>query len=47
MPLTASNLKLKRNEFVDERLDLIKSTDAATNYLRRYYKNLENGICLF
>ena len=38
MPLTASNLKLKRNEFVDERLDLIKSTDAATNYLRRYYK---------
>lgn len=38
MPLTATNLKLKRNEFVDERLDLIKSTEAATNYLRKYYK---------
>lgn len=38
MPLTANNLKLKRNEFVDERLDLIKSTEAATSYLRKYHK---------
>lgn len=38
MPLTANNLKLRRNEFVDERLDLIKSTEAATSYLRKYYK---------
>ncbi|MFA9240150.1 MAG: transglycosylase SLT domain-containing protein, partial [Candidatus Paceibacteria bacterium] len=42
MPLTASNLKLKRNEFVDERLDLIKSTDAASSYLKRYYKKFDN-----
>ncbi|WP_418180849.1 transglycosylase SLT domain-containing protein [Aliarcobacter lanthieri] len=38
MPLTANTLKLKRNEFVDERLDLIKSTQAATSYLKKYYK---------
>ncbi|WP_418185845.1 transglycosylase SLT domain-containing protein [Aliarcobacter vitoriensis] len=38
MPLTATNLKLRRNDFVDERLDLIKSTQAATSYLQKYYK---------
>lgn len=38
MPLTANNLKLIRNEYVDERLDLLKATNAATNYLKKYYK---------
>lgn len=38
MPQTANTLKLRNDEFVDERLDLIKSTDAASLYLKRYYK---------
>lgn len=38
MPQTAKNLKLRNDEFVDERLDLIKSTDAASLYLKKYYK---------
>lgn len=38
MPLTANILKLKRDEFVDERLDLVQSTKAATSYLKKYYK---------
>ncbi|NCB12879.1 MAG: LysM peptidoglycan-binding domain-containing protein [Erysipelotrichia bacterium] len=38
MPQTAKTLKLRNDEFVDERLDLIKSTDAASSYLKRYYK---------
>jgi membrane-bound lytic murein transglycosylase D len=40
MPLTAKNLKLRNDEFIDERLDLIKSTDAASSYMKRYYKKL-------
>lgn len=38
MPQTAKTLKLRNDEFVDERLDLIKSTDAASSYLKKYYK---------
>ena len=34
---TATSLRLRNDEFIDERLDLIKSTDAASNYLKRYY----------
>ncbi|MEM5569225.1 lytic transglycosylase domain-containing protein [Aliarcobacter butzleri] len=41
MPQTAKNLKLKNDDFVDERLDLIKSTDAASTYLRKYYKKFD------
>lgn len=37
MPQTATNLKLRNDEFIDERLDLIKSTDAASSYIKRYY----------
>ena len=40
MPQTAKSLRLRNDEFVDERLDLIKSTDAASSYLRNYYKKL-------
>jgi membrane-bound lytic murein transglycosylase D len=38
IPGTAKHLKLRSDEFIDERLDLIKSTDAASSYLKRYYK---------
>ena len=38
MPQTAKNLRLRNDESIDERLDLIKSTDAASSYLRKYYK---------
>ncbi len=41
MPQTATNLKLRNDEFIDERLDLIKSTNAASSYLRKYYKKLD------
>ena len=41
IPSTASHLQLRNNEFVDERLDLIKSTDAASSYLKRYYKKFD------
>lgn len=41
MPQTAKNLKLRNDGFVDERLDLIKSTDAASTYLRKYYKRFD------
>jgi len=37
MPQTAINLKLRNDEFIDERLDLVKSTDAASSYIKRYY----------
>lgn len=37
---TASALRLRNDEFIDERLDLIKSTDAASSYLKRYYSRL-------
>lgn len=40
MPQTAKSLKLRNDEFVDERLDLIKSTDAASSYIKAYYKKL-------
>lgn len=38
MPQTGRNLKLTVNESVDERLDLLKSTNAAGTYLKKYYK---------
>ena len=38
VPGTATNLGLRNDEFIDERLDLIKSTDAASSYLKKYYK---------
>lgn len=41
MPQTARNLKLRNDEYIDERLDLIKSTDAASSYLRKYYKKFD------
>lgn len=41
MPLTAKNLRLRNDESIDERLDLIKSTDAASSYLKKYYKKLD------
>ena len=34
---TATSLRLRNDEFIDERLDLIKSTDAASTYLKRYH----------
>ena len=37
---TAKGLRLRNDEFIDERLDLIKSTDAASAYLKRYYSRL-------
>lgn len=40
MPLTAKSLGLRNDEFIDERLDLIKSTDFASSYIKRYYKKL-------
>lgn len=40
MPQTAKNLRLRNDEYIDERLDLIKSTDAASSYLKKYYKKL-------
>ena len=40
IPQTASSLKLRNDEFVVERLDLIKSTDAASSYIKGYYKKL-------
>ena len=42
IPDTAKHLKLRNDEFIDERLDLIKSTDAASTYLKRYYKKFDN-----
>jgi membrane-bound lytic murein transglycosylase D len=41
MPATAKHLRLRNDEFIDERLDLIKSTDAASSYLKRYYKKFD------
>ncbi|RRB07796.1 lytic transglycosylase domain-containing protein [Larkinella rosea] len=40
MPETASELGLKFTDKVDERKDLLKSTDAACRYLRILYRNL-------
>ena len=41
VPETASTLKLRNDEFIDERLDLIKSTDAASLFLNRYNDKLD------
>lgn len=41
MPNTAKHLKLRNDQFIDERLDLLKSTDAASSYLKRYYKKFD------
>lgn len=38
IPETARNLGLRNDELIDERLDLIKSTDAASSYLKKYHK---------
>ena len=38
MPATAKRFDLKINDFVDERMDLIKSTKAASRYLKENYK---------
>lgn len=41
IPQTAKSLRLRVDESIDERLDLIKSTDAASSYLKRYHKRLK------
>ena len=41
IPSTAKHLKLRNDEFVDERLDLIKSTDSASSYLKKYHKKFD------
>lgn len=40
IPQTAKNLRLQNDDVIDERLDLIKSTDAASSYIKGYYKKL-------
>ena len=42
IPSTAKHLKLRNDEHIDERLDLIKSTDAAGSYLRANYRKFGN-----
>lgn len=41
IPQTAKSLRLRVDESIDERLDLIKSTDAAGSYLKKYHKRLK------
>jgi membrane-bound lytic murein transglycosylase D len=41
MPKTAKLLKLKRNRYVDERLDPIKSTKAAIEYIKYLHKRFK------
>ncbi|QKF73553.1 membrane-bound lytic murein transglycosylase D [Aliarcobacter faecis] len=41
IPQTASNLKLRIDDSIDERLDLLKSTNAAATYLKKYYKTFK------
>ena len=40
IPETGRSLRLRVDESIDERLDLVKSTDAATSYMVKYYKKL-------
>ena len=40
IPETGRTLRLRVDESIDERLDLVKSTDAATSYMVKYYKKL-------
>ena len=40
VPETGRTLKLRVDESIDERLDLVKSTGAATSYMIKYYKKL-------
>lgn len=42
LPQTAQNFGLEVNEYVDERLDVEKSTTAACQYLMQAYKELHN-----
>jgi hypothetical protein len=42
MPATARRFKLKINEWVDERLDPYKSTEAAVSYLAELYEEFED-----
>ncbi|MEZ4703895.1 MAG: transglycosylase SLT domain-containing protein [Bdellovibrionota bacterium] len=44
MPSTARNLGLKLNAYVDERLDPIKSTQAAAKYFRQSFDILQDEI---
>jgi membrane-bound lytic murein transglycosylase D len=46
IPDTADYLGLKRNGWVDERRDIIKSTDAALNYLEELYNRLDQDWLL-
>jgi membrane-bound lytic murein transglycosylase D len=46
IPDTADYLGLKRNGWVDERRDIIKSTDAALNYLEELYNRLNQDWLL-
>lgn len=39
MPITAKHLKLRNDQYIDERLDLLKSTDAASSYLKKFYRS--------
>ena len=41
IPQTAKSLRLRVDESIDERLDLIKSTDAAGSYLKKYHVRLK------
>lgn len=38
MPLTAKHFGLETNKYIDERMDIIKSTNAAVSYLKKLHK---------
>ena len=44
MRQTAKHYGLKTNEYIDERMDIVKSTKAAVKYLKTYTICLVNGI---